>query len=144
MPSIYVAGASAERETIRGYMNVLREGGYTITRDWVACIDENQGVGNPGGAAAHALAVGDLRGVLDAAYLWLVMPTDPIVSIGCWVELGIAITHAYISSQLSPDWPQVIISGERPERTVFTALADQRFETHGEALAYLLEKAAAP
>lgn len=125
MRSVYVAGASAEVDRIAGYMRELRLAGLQITHDWTIAVDEQRRRGSTDrnlSAPARALAgAWDLEGVTRADVLWLVVPEVP--SSGCWVELGAAL----VSGRM------VIVSGDH-QRTIFSELAQLRFDVHDEAL----------
>jgi hypothetical protein len=92
---IYVAGASSEIETARGWMKRLREAGFEVTVDWPTMIDQGGGVANdlPGEAARKA-AWTDLRGVSDAEIFWMLVPE--VETKGAWIELGYALSESVV------------------------------------------------
>lgn len=128
MTSIYVAGASAEVELVAGYIACLEAVGLHVTHDWTRAVRESAAAGRTdrdlleSDRVTHASV--DLDAVRRAELFWLVLPSS--TSCGCWVELGAALTHRKLTL-VSGDW--------RP--SIFTALADRRFDRHEEALAWL-------
>jgi hypothetical protein len=132
--TIYVAGASREIDTVEHYMTELRRAGWTIAEDWCANM---RVVATPD----HQLSIGEqreharrnTRAILYASHLWLIVPETH--SDGAWFELGYAICAA-------DEWPRrrVIVSGRS---SLFTSLADQRFERHADALCALTNREAA-
>jgi hypothetical protein len=129
MKRIYVAGASTEAALISDCMRKLESAGYVITEDWTKSVIANRNEGKTDAALTleemTIFASNDRGGVLSADMFWLVIPTGK--SVGCWVELGMAIAHA-IPSVVSGVW----------EGKIFCALADQRCATHDEALQMLM------
>jgi hypothetical protein len=127
--TIYVAGASKEVDMVSGYMRKLEAGGYKISEDWTKSVIANREANKPDTAMSLSemtkFAVADRAGVLSADMFWLIIPTN--LSIGCWVELGMAIAHAMPS----------IISGAWQGK-IFCTLADKIVDTHDEALDLLL------
>jgi len=129
MMTVYVAGASAELDLVSGYMAKLLEAGVTVTFDWPANI---RAVGN---ANPREASVGsrmqwseeDLRGVYDAHTFWLLVPAGP--TIGAWVEYG----YAWALRR------RIVVSGDHL-KTIFTSLADHAFQTHDEALAFIIRR----
>jgi nucleoside 2-deoxyribosyltransferase len=126
---VYVAGASAERGEVSKYMQLLRDAGITVTLDWVAIIDgEDGGVSNEGLSTERRreLAKADLQGVADADIVWLIVPNN--FSAGAWVELGYAFGLG----------KSVIASGNY-ERSIFTSHCVVEFRSHDDALAWLID-----
>lgn len=127
---VYVAGASAELDRVAKYIAVLREAGIEITHDWTKSVADNGGPANDQNipkARRAAIASADILGVQAADHLWLITPENQ--SLGCWVELGAAVTD--------PE-KTVIVSG--PWRSIFQDMADHQFTDHDEALRFLLQK----
>lgn len=120
---IYVAGASAELELCKRYMQKLREAGFTITHDWTAEIEKNAGKTDKDltWAEAREHANGDLAGVAASDLFWLMVPRPPNASKGCWVELGYA----------SSDKSKLIYVSGAARGCIFLARADQLFEGGG-------------
>ena len=125
--NIYIAGASTELYVIKKYMSAVRALGHTITVDWVALV-ESVGSANPRSAPhdmRHKWSQRDLDGVYSADILWLIIPDGH--SIGCWLELGAAIGIKTVHKICSGDW----------RTSIFTSLADRRFDSHDDALEWL-------
>jgi hypothetical protein len=93
----------------------------------------------------HAAA--DLDGVLRANIVWLLATSDKGAS-GSWVELGAALAARQIrkdlfqrfrflhpdpkeraDEQVPPAPPIIVVSGPKRNRTIFTELADQKFDS---------------
>lgn len=128
MASVYVAGGSSEAELCASWMQRLRDAGHTIAVDWVANI-RAVGDANPREASEndrYRWTEDDLDGASDADVFWLLVPEKP--SIGCWVELGWC-------SRVSG--AQIIVSGDW-RKSIFTSLADARYDTHDEAFAAIV------
>jgi len=129
---VYVAGSSKELSRCRGFIAEVEALGYSITENWVAEVDANQGVANTGltpeirERAAKACA----RGVDNADIVIVLVPSKDAPSIGCWVELGIALT-------LSQSEAKEIIYVGSVERSVFSALVSRVLDTDAEALNHL-------
>lgn len=66
----------------------------------------------------------DLDGVYRAEWFWMLIPASP--SVGSWCELGAALS----------DRKMVVVSGDW-RRSIFTALAHHRFDTHEQAARFL-------
>lgn len=119
---VYVAGASAEVMLVRGYMARLRAAGITITHDWT---DDVVALGADASVLTReqrlSIAARDLAAIDAADVFWLLAPTLPTRSTGCWVELGFALRAARR--------PRVLVSGEGASVCVFSALAE-RFDSH--------------
>lgn len=128
MSTIYVAGASAEADFVSECIGRLMGAGMHITFDWTAPVRAARAAGKADRdlveheRARHAFT--DLDAVHRAEFFWLVLPSN--ASHGCWVELGAALAHRKI----------VVVSGDW-RRSIFTALAHHRFDTHEGAMAFL-------
>lgn len=126
--SIYIAGASAEAATIASFAEEVVRLGWVIALPWWEAFLRNAHVPGADRSVAsdvrlqHAQA--DLSAVCRAGAVWLVVPSGS--STGAWVEFGAALAHGR-HTVVSGDW----------RRTIFTELADERFDTHAEALRYL-------
>lgn len=121
---IYLAGGSAEMDLCASYMTRLRDAGHDITYDWAGNV-RKVGAANPRGASEcdrQAWSLDDLDGVRAAETFWLLVPEK--LSIGCWVEFGVAFRHSATR--------RLIVSGDW-RKTIFTSLADERYDTHEEA-----------
>jgi nucleoside 2-deoxyribosyltransferase len=123
--SIYVAGSSKERELVAAYQAALRAAGWMLAHDWVAQMNACHipDVDLPI-EAQRRFAEQDLAGVRRAQVFWLIAPSTP--SIGAYVELGYALALQ--------GGPRVVVSGLP---SLFTSLADVRYDTHAEAFAAL-------
>ena len=71
----------------------------------------------------------DSNAALDANYFWLVVPEER--GVGAWIEFGLALAQA-----LRHGANYIIVSGDW-KKSIFTSLADHRFDSHEEALAFL-------
>ena len=121
--TIYVAGGSDERDECKAAMLALRAADWAVTFDWTA---------HPGDMR------GDIRGVLDAAYLWVRCPRTK--SEGSHAELGIAIGAGAVEP-VSRRRGIIVSGGWRKLGRLFTEAADLKFAEHKQALAWLLEMA---
>ena len=132
MQTIYLSGASSQLALCESYRNDLLEQGWTITRDWMQVIRDKGGADAvlPVRDQRHC-ACADLEAVREAQVFWLLLPTPPLRTTGAWVELGFALG-------LDPRHnkrPFIMISGAWC--SIFDQLADERFSTHNEALAFI-------
>lgn len=126
MASVYVAGSSGEIESCASWAHRLRDAGHDVERDWPAIASANGGP-NPRDAQHELrldLAEGDLRGVFNASIFWLLVPDAP--SCGAWVELGYAWSLRR----------KIIVSGDW-RKSIFTSLADLRFDQHEAAFRHI-------
>ena len=136
----YVAGASAQIELIEIFIAKLKEAGWKITFDWTAKVREVGNASPDDPMIRRAAALADLDGVRRAEVLWLVQPDATSTSTGAWVELGAALERrTLISEKLGIQFssPLVVVSGSS-KKCIFSDLADRRFESHDDALEYLL------
>jgi len=112
---IYVAGSGRDLARVRTVQKALREHGHEITYDWTSDIEHNGSTAesdlDPVVAAAYAVA--DAQAVLDARAFVLVLPQT--LSIGSWVEFGIAIGTRRKQ--------EIFSIGDNPYRTIFGHLA---------------------
>lgn len=129
MRRLYIAGASQEYESISDLMRAAEKRGWTITYDWTKDVSESRACGFADDdftdEKRRLLAGNDLAGIMTADIVWLVIPPKGR-SEGCWFEVG----YAYSMGK------NVIASGAH-HRSIFLALAEMRFNTHDEALAWL-------
>ncbi|SRR5579875_1199526 len=126
-------------------------------RDLKFCPDGStfNGVGSGGDSKLtanerHRYALADLAGVFEAEIVWLLAANDK-GACGSWVELGAALAGKRWSKELVKDgirmtWngidqpaPIIVVSGEKWQRTIFTELADRKFESDSEALAFIVK-----
>ncbi len=132
---IYMAGASDELELIQRYQGHVRGMGHAVTHDWVSNV-RKMGEANPRDASLTDKAMwsrGDLSGALQADLFWLLYPSVP--SVGCWVEFGYII-HRLEHNPGFRTAQRVIVSGDW-RQSIFTSLADKRFDTHEAALDWI-------
>lgn len=146
MKRIYVAGASAEIGLIIEVTRSLREAGWTITYDWTEAVSAFGSAGEElTNEAKESFARKDLMGVAEADVFWMLAPQNR--SVGAWIELGSALTwramraallDAGVDLQINcvPSDPVVVVVSGATD-SIFALLADKRFATHDEALAWL-------
>lgn len=123
---VYVCGGSSELDLVTDYMTVLAHMGHEITHDWARVIRE-RGEANPrNDTHEQRLAYGaaDLRGIMAADLVWIIMPAK--TSFGCAFEAG----NAYAKRKV------VIFSGDW-RSTIFSAQARARFDNHADALRWI-------
>jgi hypothetical protein len=138
---IYVAGPSAILESIEGFNAALRAAGWNITFDWTAKVREAGNASPDDPSIRRAAALADLDGVRRAEVLWLVQPSETSTSTGAWVELGAALERRALSrvvtrGQVLPVF--IVVSGSS-KKCIFSDLADRCFESHDDALEFLLK-----
>lgn len=127
--TLYIAGASAEVDMVVEYAAKAAAIGWHQTFEWWRDVLENRKRNVPDVALTdkerERLSRADLEGVARAEVVWLIIP-PPGRSAGAWLELGAAIATK----------KRIIVSGDW-RRSIFTSLAERRFDTHDEALAWL-------
>lgn len=115
MIRIYIAGASREPVRVRAWITAAQRAGWHVTLDWLAAIEA---VGTANEGLSHddreRYAADDWRAVRSADVVWVLAPEQP--SIGCWVEMGLALASGHA---------HVVVSGPARERTIFGALAEE-------------------
>lgn len=134
MPSVYVAGSSAEIERVERVIARLRDAGVRITHDWTHDVREVRAAGHASDAdlsdddaAQHAIR--DLGGAFGARTFLLLAPETP--TRGAWVELGAAWAH-------QRKWRgSIIVAGPAARQSIFTRLADRIVATDDEAVALI-------
>jgi hypothetical protein len=153
--NIYVAGPSSQIRDIEVYMAALRDAGWTITFDWTAAVRNAGGIASPEDPKVRRdAALADLDGVAKAQVLWLVQPDATSTSTGAWVEFGSALERRRVYKRVYKiieevgyvahhDWDVpinnvVIIASGSSRKCIFSDLADVRFESHDDALEYIL------
>lgn len=137
---IYVAGGSDEREECHEDIAALEDAGWRITFNWTL---KGNFFGEAADRTRDACIRDDLRGVVEAPFLWYRAPVAK--SEGAGVELGAALILRDMLSfgALGFAHPRCIIvsgpwdSGHR----LFPHAADLKFRTHPEALRWLLDYA---
>lgn len=126
---IYVAGWSAEHELASHFIERLRSAGHEITHDWTEDVRRARADGHETDRTLTPVqratcATADLDAVVRCDMFWqLVSPRG----IGQWVELGAALALD----------KQVVVSGAFGS-SIFCELAETRFDSHEEALSWLL------
>ena len=141
---IYVAGASAQIDLVEGFIAALKKHSHTITFDWTVVV-RRAGSASPDDLdVRRAAAESDLRGVERSDLMWLVQPDEASTSTGAWVELGYA--HALKdlrgrSVGVRAAAPPVLVVSGASKKCIFSDLADHRFASHDDALAFILEMA---
>lgn len=115
----YVAGASAELERAEAFMDALEGLGFENAHRWPDDIRAAlaRGAGANRGLSRSErlrLAAMDRGAVRSATFVVLLLPPPEIVTVGAWIEFGIALVETT---------RPVYTVGEDVERTIFTALA---------------------
>lgn len=139
MKNIYVAGASKEIELCEKYIDKLREVGFHSTHDWPKVI-RAVGESNPRDASLEQMlkwSEEDFNGVWQAHFVWLLIPEN--YSLGSWIEYGAALGLRHLDNHPT-ERLQAIVSGDW-KKSIFTSMADQRFDTHEEAFTWLVRQA---
>lgn len=136
---IYIAGASAELETVQKYMQRVREAGWTVTHDWTAQVAESRSAGiddtNITDEEAAEHATDDLvKGVTAADLLWLIVPPKGR-SAGSWVEYGFALAIVPFLKQQKREYTTVV-SGDL-KQSIFLRLCSYQFDSHDKACTFL-------
>jgi hypothetical protein len=130
--SIYVAGASADRALVAGFLAELRRAGWTVTYDWTT----DPGWTDPTHPRATS-AMCDVEGVRTARVFWYVAPEAK--SEGSHFELGAAVILRDLA------WPghrQILMSGPiSAHARIFPMLGNRHFAEHATALAWLIRHA---
>lgn len=116
---VYVAGKFQDRTKVRGLMDKLEGLGHEITFDWTIehYAKKEETIED---------AVECLQGVIDAEVYVGLFVEDHIYK-GALVELGIALTSNIL----------VYLIGHAIDSTIFTLLADKKFENEEEFLDYI-------
>lgn len=137
--SLYVACSSAEIERAEKWIRALRERKVTVTSTWPETIRRVQAERNIASTAAASnprqatredrqkWAMENVRAIKSATHLWLLCPPSEHVSQGVYFEFGIAWADK-----------RTIASGG-DQRFVFSALADDLYETDEQAFERVLE-----
>jgi hypothetical protein len=133
---IYRAGASSDIVRAEADIAALRAAGWKITFDWTVPVREAGDASPPDVKVRRAAAIADLKGVLGSNVLWLAQPEATSTSTGAWVELGIALGDAN-NRQVRGLPPLIMVVSGASRKCIFSDLADYRFESHDEALAFI-------
>lgn len=137
---LYIAGAWIEQhKRARPMVSRARAAGVEIVHDWTVPFD---GIGVRSDALLpledrRRHATDDLEAVLTCDVLWLLAP-ETKTSSGSWTELGAALAAKWLRLGLSLGWPLVVVSGRKSDRSIFTSLADRRFESDEDALTWVV------
>ena len=131
---IYIAGASAEWDRAQSRMDWARENGFTIAYDWVADVIKYRVEGGQSDADLtkedrRRLATNDMAAVIGCDAFWLLVPNEGALTVGAWVELGVAL-GAY---------RPVIVSGACIGDHLFCSLADHQYDVDTDAMQWLLD-----
>ncbi len=127
---LYLCGASSEIDLVESYMAKLRAAGRSITLDWCAAIRASARSDHElDHEERRAHAATDLEGVRNARIVWLLAPTPPNVSTGCWVECGHAIAYRATKT---------LIASGHVVPCIFADMADKMFRTHQEAFDWIV------
>ena len=133
-PRIYLAGASAEADSIAIRASSLSRAGWEIALPWWQPFIDGQHISGADRSVPtvdrHAAAAAEMAAVARSATIWLLVPAN--TSTGAWVELGIALARSK-HTVVSGDW----------RRTIFSEIASCRFDSHDAALAYLVAQVTA-
>lgn len=130
IPSVYVAGASKEFDRAKRWIDELEKTGIRVTYDWTKAVEK---YGSCGSALTKSekwfFARGDLRGIDEATFVWLLAPPVEATSIGMWIEFGYAL---YVQSK------KILISPPVSDRCIFAELAQVvEYPTDEEAYAFI-------
>lgn len=87
---IYLAAASKEIDRAKHVMKSLRASGHTITHDWTVEVEKYKDT-IPSNEILTECAEADFQGVFLADSLVLLSPEIQNITVGAWVELGMAI-----------------------------------------------------
>lgn len=126
---VYVAGASAERDRVRGAMDYITAEGGVVTHDWLAEI-EAAGSSSAGltREQRRRAAAANIEAIRQSDVLWLLAPAGRSDAL---VELGIALGVRH--DRIDPEPMRIVVSGPASRLSVFAALAD--LETPSDVLA---------
>jgi hypothetical protein len=137
--TIYHPGASSEIDMIEKQNAALMAAGWTITFDWTASVRKAGGGSPDDKDVRRSAALADLEGILAADVVWVSQPDERSTSTGVWIELGYALAkREYKNGAFGP---KIIVSGPS-RKCIFSDLADYRFETHEEALRFIVHELA--
>lgn len=141
--SVYVACSSAEIERAERWIRGLRDRKILVTSTWPETIRRVQAERNIASTAAASnprqatredrqkWAMENVLAIKRATHLWLLCPPSEHVSQGAYFEFGVAWNDK-----------RTIASGG-DQRFVFSALADDLYETDEQAFERVLELAQA-
>jgi len=120
LPSIYIAGSSAEVERVRYWTSAAERAGWEITLDWLRVMDTVAREDRLLADVDRQMHARDAwHAIHRADVYWLLAPEEP--SIGAWTELGLAIAAGRV---------EVIASGPASRRSIFAALAEEFATDH--------------
>lgn len=137
---IYVAAPSRDLDRYRAFVDRARERGLEVTYDWAALIVEAQRQGLTDATItedyARTAALADATGVRDCSVLVLLAPRSGEITVGAWVELGIALG---LRTARPSRKPLIVVAGgvriDRPRQyAIFEELADVCVQNDEQAL----------
>ncbi len=140
MSIVYVAGASAEPERVRHWMDRIRAAGHELAFDWLTVIALGGGHANVGLSDEQRRSASwtDLDAIDAADIVWLLAPDVP--SCGAWAELGYAVSVRERDRRHCYGRPlHIVVSGRARERCIFASLADFETDSDGVAFEWLQE-----
>ena len=128
MVSVYVAGGSAERFSVREWIDKLGGHGVSVTHDWTRCEGYDR---QSTEMERTAWAAQDISAITRATIVWMIVPEG--LSEGAFFEAGFATALR----------KRVIFSGPCARKTsrVF-CLTGEVYNDHGAAFAAILRAAA--
>ena len=133
MIGVYVMGASRELERAKKAMALVNESDLVeLALDWTADFQkESTPDVELGVEEQREYATRDFNAVFKAEICWLLIPVPTKPSNGAWVEYGIAVASNKF----------IVASGRRSDWSLFTSLAEGRFESDAAAFEALLIEA---
>jgi hypothetical protein len=126
---IYVAGSSRELERAEAAIAACRALGHKITVDWPAAMRANPADHELSPADQEHYARLDIRGVLEADLVWLLIPDRANPSAGAWFEAGVAHAAAMFSQKPRRTIASGVVGGY-----IFARVLDAVYETDAAAL----------
>ncbi len=138
---VYIAGASAEPQRVRRWMDRVVDDGHELAWDWLKTVERagsaNEGLGEE---LRHSASKDDLEAIERADVLWLLAPEAP--SCGAWAEVGYAIRVRDRDRREQYDRPlRILVSGKARGRCIFTSFADKDFDSDSIAFEWLQQQA---
>jgi hypothetical protein len=128
-PAVYVCASSDELARASWAMKKVRELGWAVASDWVACIAHNGGAANPTDVPRkdrQGWSLAAVAAIASADALWMLAP-EVGHGRGAFVELGLAIATG----------KPIMVSGPTHACSIFTALATAEVDSDEAALARL-------
>jgi hypothetical protein len=127
--AVYIGGSSSEIPRVKHWSAALAETGrVNVVSTWAERIEASGESNSP--AFTHyeryARAHSDMSELLQASWLWLLMPPPGLVSAGAFFELGCFVGAS----------KNVCISGPGQYASIFTSLVNVRCESDFEAFEF--------